>query len=274
MKQITEEATVKSEAHYRDKLNLACLRAKGGDEFWNRRFLEALTEFGLTLVPITDKRFTHEFFQPYAAMYPNGSPILAPSHSQAGDPRFFWDDSLVIWEEHKLYHKQKMKLFDVVRQSHRFQISDQHWVMDVLAAQYKASLSGPHIQFAKIFITAEGEQHFQCFVSDQDIEIKADGSADVIVSVIDLKEVLKLRFTDKEPVSATFKFTFYKEVPFTTEIDAKNYRWLIEKATQTGAFRFNSVNGSIEVCDDSTATELDQDITQMRKLEQEECKTN
>lgn len=169
-----------------------------------------------------------------------------------------------------------MKLFDAIRKSNRIIISDEQWTMDTSTARFTAQLSSPHIRLTKVLSIDNREHYLQLFISDQDIEIDNNGSAQVTVFVVEANSISLLPVHKEVNTEETFKFIFYKEVLLTDEQcnDSKNYRWLIEKATQTGAFRFNSVNGSIEVCDDSTATELDQDITQMRELEQEESKTN
>lgn len=151
--------------------------------------------------------------------------------------------------------------------------------MDTSTARFTAQLSSPHIRLTKVLSIDNREHYLQLFISDQDIEIDNNGAAEVIAFVVDTNSISLLPTQKEVNTEETFRFIFYKEVLLTEQEetvrnDSKNYRWLIDKATQTGAFRFNSVNGSIEVCDDSTATELDEDITQMRELEQAESKTN
>lgn len=162
-----------------------------------------------------------------------------------------------------------MKLFDVIKQSIRLVITHQGWVMDANALKFKVLLPVQHVQFTKSLMTEEGERHFQCFASDQDIEIGPDGSAEVSIFMLDTKTLLvqgKVVETNEK-----FKFTFYKEVPFSSgsqvEEDSKNYRWLIQKAANYHAFSFDAVGGCIEVWDESSSQELDQDITNMRKKE-------
>lgn len=48
------------------------------------------------------------------------------------------------------------------------------------------------------------------------------------------------------------------------QLDSVNYRFLLEKAT-SGCFSFDQVSGCVEIWDDSTAEELHDDITRMRK---------
>jgi hypothetical protein len=120
-----------------------------------------------------------------------------------------------------------MKLFDTIKQSNRLLIADHQWVLDIPVAVYKASLNNPHIQFTKILRTAEDEQHFQCFVSDQDIEIKVDGSTDVAVFVVDTKTLLTQGKSAES--KETFKFTFYREVPFQPAIEDCSVQDLIDR---------------------------------------------
>jgi hypothetical protein len=70
-----------TDPEYRDALDACLEEARGGDEYWNQRFVNALAAHGLKLVPIVNESWpTKDFYGQAPRPFSVGLPVWPPSY--------------------------------------------------------------------------------------------------------------------------------------------------------------------------------------------------